>query len=103
MCFNPARPNEKASAFVYNDPPYIGTSSNYENKDWNKSDFIRLLDCNIKTGCKFAISEFDNEFVIEEAKKRNLNIIIIGERQNLKNRRVEILLTNYEAQQPSLF
>ena len=102
LYWNPERPREKENSFIYNDPPYLSTASNYESKDWNKSDVIRLFDANEKTGCKFAISEFDNEFVIEEAKRRNLNIIIIGERQNLKNRRVEILITNYK-NNPSLF
>jgi len=85
----------KKNEFIYNDPPYIGTTDNYSNS-FKKDDFTRLLDCNIKTGCKFAVSEFDNEFVIKEAKKRNLNIIIIGERHNIKNRRTEILITNYK-------
>jgi DNA adenine methylase len=83
------------SSFFYNDPPYISTASNYENQSWTKKDFTDLLDANIATGCKFAVSEFDNPFVIEQAKARNLNVHIIGERQNLKNRRTEILITNY--------
>ena len=36
--------------------------------------------------CKYAISEFDNEFILNQAKQRNLNIIIIGERHNIKNK-----------------
>ena len=35
-------------------------------------------------------------FILEQAKQRNLNVITIGERQNLKNRRTEILVTNYK-------
>lgn len=42
------------------------------------------------------MSEFDNEFIMQQAKERKLNIIYIGERQNLKNRRTEILITNYQ-------
>ena len=34
------------------------------------------------------MSEFDNEFIMQQAKERKLNIYI-GERQNLKNRRTE--------------
>jgi len=45
---------------------------------------------------KFAISEFDNDFVIGLANDYKLNIITIGERQNMKNRRTEILVTNYK-------
>ena len=37
-----------------------------------------------------------------ESTERNLNLITIGERQNLKNRRTEILITNYE-NAPNLF
>ena len=43
------------------------------------------------------MSEFDNEFILNQAKERGLNVIIIGERQNLKNRRTEILVTNYQS------
>ncbi len=49
------------------------------------------------------MSEFDNPFIIEQANERGLNINIIGERQNLKNRRTEILVTNYSNSQQSLF
>ena len=42
-------------------------------------------------------------YIIEQAEKRGLNIHIIGERQNLKNRRTEILITNYQNSQQSLF
>ena len=45
------------------------------------------------------MSEFDNEFILQQAKERGLNVIIIGERQNLKNRRTEILITNYKISQ----
>lgn len=44
------------------------------------------------------MSKFDNQFILEQAKQRGLNVIIIGERKNLKNRRTEILITNYETQ-----
>ena len=42
------------------------------------------------------MSEFDNEFILNQAKERGLNVIIIGEGKNLKNRRTEILITNYD-------
>lgn len=35
-------------------------------------------------------------------KKRKLNIIYLRERANIKNRRIEILITNYEAAQSSI-
>ena len=49
------------------------------------------------------MSEFNHPFILKQAEKRGLNVIIIGERQNLKNRRIEILVTNYKNNQQSLF
>ena len=83
--------------FIYCDPPYLGTANNYSNS-FTEQDSIDLFDCLQATGCKFAMSEFDNEFILNQAKERGLNVIIIGERKNLKNRRTEILITNYEKQ-----
>ena len=80
--------------FIYCDPLYIGTKM-YNNNKWEVTDFTELLDFLIAFGIRFAVSEFDNEEVIIEAKKRCLNIIKIGERKNLKNRRNEVLITNY--------
>ena len=42
------------------------------------------------------MSEFDHPKIIEQAKDNGLIIETIGERVNLKNRRVEILVTNYK-------
>ena len=83
--------------FIYCDPPYLGTNDNYSNS-FTEQDSIDLFDCLQATGCKFAMSEFDNEFILTQAKERGLNVITIGERKNLKNRRTEILITNYEKQ-----
>jgi len=85
----------KSNEFIYADPPYLNTTDNYSHR-FTKQDSIDLFDCLEKTGCKFAMSEFNNPFIIEQANKRKLNIITIGERQNLKNRRTEILITNYK-------
>ena len=90
------------NSFIYADPPYIETDNNYLNS-FTKKDSIDLFDCLQETGCKFAYSEFDHPFILNQAKERNLNVIIIGERQNLKNRRTEILVTNYQNIQPKLF
>ena len=91
------RQSEIDKAFVYCDPPYLGTNDNYSNS-FTEQDSIDLFDCLQDFGCKFAMSEFDNEFILNQAKERGLNVIIIGERKNLKNRRTEILITNYEKQ-----
>lgn len=96
------RQSEIDGAFIYADPPYLNTNDNYSNSFTEEQSNL-LFDTLEKTGCKFAMSEFDNEFIIEQAQKRGLNIIYIGERQNLKNRRTEILVTNYENRQQSLF
>ena len=62
-----------------------------------------LFDYLHATGCNFAISEFDNEFILKEVRNRNLYINKIGERRNLGNIRTEILITNYRKQQLTLF
>jgi DNA adenine methylase len=93
---------ETNDSFIYNDPPYLGTTDNYSNS-FTEQDSFDLFEANEKTGCKWAMSEFDNPFISQQAKERNLNVIVIGERQNLKNRRTEILITNYKSAQLDLF
>ena len=87
--------------YIYCDPPYLNTDDNYSNS-FTEVDSIDLFNTLQETGCKWAMSEFDNEFILNQAKERGLNVHIIGERQNLKNRRTEILITNY-AQYKTLF
>ena len=93
---------DKEKAFVYCDPPYLGTTDNYSDS-FTKDISNDLFECLCNSGFKFALSEFEHPFILEQAKQRNLNVIIIGERQNLKNRRTEILITNYQNNQKSLF
>jgi DNA adenine methylase len=91
--------DERDMTFIYADPPYLNTVDTYSDSlTWTEKDCTDLLDCLVETKCKFAMSEFDNEFILNQAKERGLNVIIIGERKNLKNRRTEILITNYEKQ-----
>ena len=87
--------------FIYCDPPYLGTNDNYSSSFKNE-DSERLFDALQASKNKFAMSEFDHPFIIEQANKRGLHITTIGERHNLKNRRVEILVTNYQ-NTPTLF
>jgi len=89
------KPNEKEKAFIYADPPYLGTTNNYSDS-FKKSDVIDLFDCLIDSSIRFAYSEFDNPFIIEQASERGLNIEYICERRALKNRNIEILITNYK-------
>lgn len=93
---------ERDYTFIYADPPFLDTSDNY-NHSFMEQDSIDLFNCLQETKCKFAYSEFNHPFILEQAKKRGLNVIIIGERQNLKNRRTEILVTNYQNLQMKLF
>ena len=92
-------------AFIYADPPYLDTVHNYADGDlWNVGEFSRLLDVLAWRGCRYAVSEFDNPEVIGMARARGLHVHVIGSRRNMKNRRVEILITNYEPSvQLSLF
>jgi len=94
--------NDNNNALIYCDPPYLETNDNYSNS-FTEEQSKELFDTLEETGCKFAMSEFDHPFILEQASKRNLNVIIIGERQNLKNRRTEILITNYKDNQQKLF
>ena len=96
------RPLQDNDTFIYCDPPYLGTSNNYIS-GFTENDSNDLFNSLVEKGVNFAMSEFDHPFILEQAKQRNLNIIIIGERQNLKNRRTEILVTNYKNNQTSLF
>lgn len=91
----------KEDAFIYADPPYLGTKGNYDSFTENDTqDLFKIL---VESGIRFAISEFDNPIVLDLANNYGLNLITIGERQNLKNRRTEILITNYKKQQMELF
>jgi DNA adenine methylase len=86
----------KASTFVYSDPPYLGTSHNYDCPEWTESDVIDCFDVTFDSGINGAMSEFAHPFIIDQAQKRKLNIVNIGERQSIKNRNTEILITNYK-------
>lgn len=86
--------------FIYADCPYLDTINTYSDNDlkinWSLTDCNDLFDSLEATECNFALSEFDHEFVLDQAYKRKLNVIHIGERMNLKNRRSEVLITNYK-------
>src|SRR5690606_20603386 len=72
--------------FCYCDPPYLGMTNNYSNS-FTEKDSRDLFDILQAAGVKFALSEFDHPFILEQAKERKLNLIYVGERTNLKNRR----------------
>ena len=90
---------ERDYTFIYCDSPYLNTVDTYSDSNtWTQQDSEDLFNTLLETKCKWAMSEFDHPFILEQAEKHNLNVIIIGERQNLKNRRTEILVTNYKKQ-----
>ena len=96
-------PKDQNNSFVYCDPPYLDTGNNYEHGQWCEQDVIDLFDALEKYNGAWAMSEFDHPFLMEIAKDRGCNILILGERHNIKNKRVEILITNYKPIQPMLF
>ena len=97
LAFRNNRPNQRLFTFIYADPPYLGTTSNYNLPKWNEKDLEDLINICKETDLKMAISEFYNPKILEMAK--GLNVIEIGERKNLKNRRTEILITNYNKEE----
>ena len=82
-------------SFIYADKPYSETNDNYSN-DWTAQDDIDLLQVLDSTNIKYAVSEFEGSHFQSLALEKGLNKIVIGERRNLKNRRIEILLCNYQ-------
>ena len=88
--------------FCYCDPPYLDTDNNYS-AGFTEVDVSDLFNLLLDSKVKFAVSEFDHPFILKKAKELNLNVIIIGSRQNINNRRTEILVTNYQNLQGTLF
>ena len=83
--------------FIYADPPYLETGTNgYDT--FSRIDTIDLFNLLEKSELKYAISEFKNPFIINEAEKRGLHIVDIEERRTLKSRNTEILIMNYKAE-----
>lgn len=82
------------NAFIYCDPPYLATDNNYK-EGFSEEDSFALFEALQNTGIKWAMSEFDHPFIIDQAKKRGLFCYLLGERKNLLNKRMEVLITNY--------
>ena len=87
---------DKTKAFIYADSPYLDTKGNYD--QFKEADTQQLMEHLKSSGFRFAMSEFANPRVLEMAGDYGLNIISLGERQNLKDRQTEILITNYKTQ-----
>lgn len=93
----------KEDAFCYLDPIYLGTQHFYKVPNWKEQDSLDCFNIMSDSGINCAMSEFTHPFILAEAKKRGFNIIPIRERKNIKNRKVEILITNYQQIQRTLF
>jgi DNA adenine methylase len=87
---------EGDKVFVFADPPYVDTGNNYNTPVFTINDHAKLQKHLIDSGLNFMICEFNNPQILELAKKNNLYVTEIGERTNMKNRRVEIIITNYK-------
>jgi DNA adenine methylase len=91
------RPGVDAPKYLlYSDPPYLDTSTTYNTPKWTKQDVDDLFQILCNSGMRFAMSEFDHPYLLQKAKKYGLNVIYIRERQALKKRATEILITNYK-------
>jgi DNA adenine methylase len=86
---------KKDAAFIYSDPPYYGTDGWYTHNSNSENDVIDHFDILKASGIRFAISEFSSGFILDLANSYNLNVHVIGDRVNLKNRRTEVLITNF--------
>jgi DNA adenine methylase len=92
-----------AETFIYSDPPYLEKENNYKTPKWTKDDYIDLLDSHISYNVKFAISESNTAFVVEQAEQRELFITPIHHRKTMGGKYAEILITNYPTNQLKLF
>lgn len=85
---------KKDRTFIYCDPPYLNTTNNYSD-GFIERDSAELFEMLTGSGIRWAMSEFDHPFIMDTVRNKNLNIIKIGERWNLNNRRTEYLITNF--------
>ncbi len=85
----------KDQSFVYLDPVYLETLHYYKVPQWTEHDTEDCFKIMANSGIKCAMSEFDHEMVLDFAHEYKMNVIPLKERVNIKNRRVELLITNY--------
>lgn len=93
---------ELPRTFIYADPPYYQTGNKYKTGAWGKQEVDDLFSILTSSGIKFAMSEYDSDYILEKVKEYNLNYIEICERRTIKNRNIEILITNYNLPENSL-
>ncbi|MDY8137595.1 DNA adenine methylase [Aquimarina sp. 2201CG5-10] len=85
----------KERAFVYLDPVYLDTEHYYNVPNWKVKDTEDCFRLMSECGIKCAMSEFNHEKVMDFASDYKMNVIPLKERVNIKNRRIEVLVTNY--------
>lgn len=90
---------ELSRTFIYADPPYFEKGNKYNVKSWVKKDVDDLFKVLTESKMRFAISEFNHPYILQKAEEFNLNVINIVERRTIKNRNIEILITNYQPPQ----
>ena len=87
---------QERGAFLYADPPYLGTKSIMYGNDWQQKDTEDLFEILVNSGIRFAISEFNGGIIPDLINKYDLYITEIGERKNISKKQNEILITNYD-------
>jgi len=85
----------KNEAFVYLDPIYLYTTHFYKVPGWTINDTEDCFKIMNTCGIPSAMSEFAGEEILDFASDYKMNVIYLSERRNIKNRKTEILLTNY--------
>lgn len=93
---------KKTEAFIYLDPIYLDTTHYYKVPKWTINDTEDCFKIMSSSGIPSAMSEFDNDIILSLASKYNMNIIYLGERRNINNRKTEILITNYSLDQTEI-
>lgn len=91
--------NDKDQCFCYMDPIYEETEHYYKVPKWSRQDTNDCFDIMKSSGIRCAMSEFDSQFLRRRAKELSLHYHVLKERANIKNRRIEVLITNYEDSQ----
>jgi DNA adenine methylase len=85
-------------AFLYLDPIYLDTTHFYKVPTWSIEDTEDCFKMMKNEGIRAAMSEFDHPSVITLANQYGMNITRLRTRQNINNRRTEILITNYKSE-----
>jgi DNA adenine methylase len=93
----------REQTLLYLDPIYLETTHFYKVPKWTVNDTEDCFKIMSTEGIPAAMSEFDHEAVLDFASDYKMNVIYLGERRNIKNVRQELLITNYDSKQLSMF